>query len=159
MVCNLTLRALKILSRKNHTGCCCVRQCREPANESNHCRAARKRQRTGALQDASRSPNVWCRAPAFWTAAALRRFSPTPSGGQTVKLPSQVAGRASQLVGKPSQTAKRPSQAENRRRNPAARRRRSSAPRRNWPDARRRWANTRRNPKFAVAGRKTVVAR
>jgi hypothetical protein len=30
----LNLRALKILSRKNHTGCCCVRQCSEPANQN-----------------------------------------------------------------------------------------------------------------------------
>jgi len=26
-------------------------------------------------QDAARSPGVWFRAPASWTAAALRRFS------------------------------------------------------------------------------------
>jgi hypothetical protein len=37
--------------------------------------AAPKRQRTGALQDASRSPGFLFRAPAFWSAAALRRFS------------------------------------------------------------------------------------
>jgi hypothetical protein len=35
-----------------------------------------KRQRTGALQDAPRSPGIGCRASAFWSAAALRRFSP-----------------------------------------------------------------------------------
>jgi hypothetical protein len=35
-----------------------------------------KRQRAGALQDASRLPDIPFRAPASWSAAALRRFSP-----------------------------------------------------------------------------------
>jgi hypothetical protein len=33
-----------------------------------------KRQETGALQDAARSPGVWCRAPASGSAAVLRCF-------------------------------------------------------------------------------------
>ena len=33
-----------------------------------------KRQRTGALQDASRQPDVIVNAPASWTAVALHRF-------------------------------------------------------------------------------------
>jgi hypothetical protein len=36
-----------------------------------------KRQRAGALQDASRSPGPFRISARFWTAAALRRFSPS----------------------------------------------------------------------------------
>jgi len=35
-----------------------------------------KRQRAGALQDASRISGVFVNAPAFWTAVVLHRFSP-----------------------------------------------------------------------------------
>ena len=46
-----------------------------------------KRQRTGALQDASRSSSAPCRAPASWTAAALRRFSPpAPNAWKTSNI-------------------------------------------------------------------------
>ena len=42
-----------------------------------------KRQRAGALQDASRISGVFVNAPAFWTAVVLHRFSPERGCGET----------------------------------------------------------------------------
>jgi hypothetical protein len=53
-----------------------VRQCSEPANQSNHCRVARKRQRTGALQDASRRSQAAVNASRLglrWPSTAFAR--------------------------------------------------------------------------------------
>ena|ERR1035437_9047898 len=124
----LTLRPAKILSRKNHTGYCCARQCSEPRTNQapfrgdifveiqpktypssvppsfNFDAASRsgifrlvgvhakrssqtKRQRAGALHDASRISEIIVPRAASWTAVALHRFSqrhghPLPSDGR-----------------------------------------------------------------------------
>ena len=88
------LRPPKILSRKNHPA---VRQpgAIKPAHPlPNGCRATRKRQRAGAVQDASRHSRVAGERFASWTAAALRRFSPnwfTPAMNRFVVRVNQFA--------------------------------------------------------------------